>query len=379
MMEGDFAPDPRWCVHSATGEGREHLRLRSLATAESRVIAWDDDAWLYSPRFSPSGRLVACVRDPGFTQERRPAGIEVLHFNGSGRRTVADDADEDFNPIFSPDERHIAYVNLKGNLCVVSVGGGNARVAIDDPQWRALGEPVWSPDGTRLAVTCMPREAESSLARRAVTPTRIVWAGIGEPQSGFVRGAELLGWHTEDSLLAALRGFVVPAGTSYERLAAVGLDGSIRRVLREAEAVLDCAVESPDGQWVAAVGWHGDDSWDVYLHDTEARTTAKVTSASLSGRPEVGWTTEGELWVSAEGDAGVLIRPGDRSARAVARPPELVPRDESRGRFACQRGDLFEGKAIGRPGPLGMTGVERRTYFNAQVTLAPTTNFGGGS
>ncbi len=384
-MEGDFAPDPRWCVHSATGEGREHLRLRSLATGESRVIATDADAWLYSPRFSPSGRLVACVRDSGFSHERRPAGIEVMHFNGSGRRTVADDADEDLEPIFSPDERHIAYVNLKGNVCVVSVGGGSARVAIDAAEWKAWTEPAWSPDATRVAVTCVPRTAERQLApgmqgwMRPSGALRIIWAGIDKPQSGFVRGAELLGWHTDDSLLAAISGFVVPAGTGYERLAAVGLDGSIRRVLREPEAVLDGAVESPNGQWVAAVGWHGDDSWDVYLHDTEARETAKVTSASLSGRPEVGWTTEGELWVSAEGDAGVLIRPGDRSVRPVARPAELVPSDESRAQFECEQGDLFKGKAIGRPGPLGMTGLERRTYLNAQVTLAPTTDFGGGS
>jgi len=375
LMSGDFAPDPRWCVHSATGEGREHLRLRNVWTGEDRLIAADDEATLYSPRFSSSGRLIACVRHADFQREPQPAQIQVMHFNGSGRRTVAYDADEDFDPVFSPDEQWIAYVNLDGNVALVSVQGGDTHVPIADPEWQALGEPVWSPDGTRLAATFIPREGESDLSRG---PTRIIWASIDGEETRFIRGASVVDWHGEEAFLAVVRGFIVRTGTGFDRLVVLGLDGSLQHVLREPEALLHNAQVSPDDRWVAAVGWHGEDAWDVYVYGVETGAITNVTEGPLSGEPETGWTADGELWVSASGEAGAIIDVRDGSTREVAQRPELAQDDAQAPPFECRRGDLFKATEIGYGGSPVPASFVRRTFFNMRLDLAPTTAFGGG-
>lgn len=63
IMTGDFAPDPRWLVYSAAVGDREHVRLHCTTDGTSRPIAAEDEATIYGPFFSPSGRLVACIRE----------------------------------------------------------------------------------------------------------------------------------------------------------------------------------------------------------------------------------------------------------------------------------------------------------------------------
>jgi hypothetical protein len=250
---------------------------------------------------------------------------------------------------------------------------------IADPEWQASGEPVWSRDGTRLAVTCRPKEGESHLRRGATGPSRIIWASTDGEETGSIRGASVVGWRGEQALLAVVRGFIVRTGTGFGRLVVLGLDGSLQHVLREPEALLHNAQVSPDARWVAVVGWHGEDAWDVYLHDIESGTTAKVTEAPLSGDPEVGWAAEGELWVAVEGDAGMLINAHDHSTRPAASRPKLAGDHGGQLRFECRRGDLYKRTEVKQAGGPTLVVFERCTFCNVQAQFAPTPDFGGGN
>jgi Tol biopolymer transport system component len=159
------------------------------------VVSGDRDDQL--PTFSPDGSKIVFVNTdfpiaPGELEEF-PAGVPgadglyVMDANGENRTRVLNPAGNPLgDPVFSPDGSRIAFtrdVREEGpdalELHVINVDGSNERVLTRPRQVAGTTEydtnPAWSPDGSRIAV-----ERKSTGARSGI------WAigadGLGETQ-----------------------------------------------------------------------------------------------------------------------------------------------------------------------------------------------------
>lgn len=105
-----------------------------LMSARAAALAWDDGGLI---AFSAGGQ------------------IYVMNSDGSGVRPVKSKTPgaRDSYPALSPDARSVAFVRDEGlglyKLCVVGVDGSGLQCPTASVA--PLGEPSWSPDGSRLA------------------------------------------------------------------------------------------------------------------------------------------------------------------------------------------------------------------------------------
>ncbi len=75
--------------------------------------------------------------------------IYVMPITGGEAKPLTHGLAWDFQPRFSPDGRHIAFISDAGggeNVWVMDADGGNAR-QVTQEKFRLLGNPAWSPDG----------------------------------------------------------------------------------------------------------------------------------------------------------------------------------------------------------------------------------------
>lgn len=129
---------------------------------------------------SPNGR-VAFTSAPGGNRE-----IYTVEPDGSGLRRLTTNVRDDYDPVFSPDGRSIAFVRgaERPELFLMRADGGGVRRLV---RWRAGGgfAPSWSPDGSRLVFV--------SYARRGAALKTIRSDG-----TGLVQLPTPVGWFYDD-------------------------------------------------------------------------------------------------------------------------------------------------------------------------------------
>jgi Tol biopolymer transport system component len=129
----------------------------------------------YDPAFSPGGRGVVFVRyDPEVRPDRTDIYIKAL---GGSLRRVTNDPDSEAEPVFSPGGDRIAFTRHKATPCrpddcayaelaSVRSDGTGLRAITDIPgKAEALG-PDWSPDGRRLVFRLEKYDKEGNSLRK---------------------------------------------------------------------------------------------------------------------------------------------------------------------------------------------------------------------
>ena len=170
----DWTPDSRSVGFVSDATGRA---LQIVASDGKGVHTLVDDLAVDAPAFRPPDGATILFRG----QSASGVGLYTMRTDGTGPRQAVipprHSNNEDYDlrePRYSPDGSLIAYHEWSDELgemrlYVMNADGTGARQLPQDRQVRFQGWPVWSPDGTRLAVQRMARgDSQSSIAVIAV-------------------------------------------------------------------------------------------------------------------------------------------------------------------------------------------------------------------
>jgi len=128
------------------GEGRYDIGLLALVDGSLTNLT-SSEANETRPVWSPDGERIAFWT---------PSGIQVMDAAG-GRQVSLTQGMGDSLPAWSPDGERIAYVSetlLSGwDIYVKTVGGLGSRRLTHDSYKIVEGDPIWSPDGSRILFT----------------------------------------------------------------------------------------------------------------------------------------------------------------------------------------------------------------------------------
>ncbi len=140
-----WSPDGRaiaFVRHPADGRSSEVYVMKADGSGQRRLAS---DATGGNPAWSPDGRRIAFVSRHAGNLEME---IYVMNADGSRQRRLTRNAVRDSDPVWSPDGRRITFVSNWQVYVMNADGSGKQRLTRNGGQNVA---PAWSPDGRKIA------------------------------------------------------------------------------------------------------------------------------------------------------------------------------------------------------------------------------------
>src|SRR5215470_12508610 len=134
-----------------------------------------DFVWIANPQVSPDGTRVAFTRvNVDDNRTNYETSIWIAATNGKEAPIRMTNGKHDAQPRWSPDGAHIVFVRggdkdetgkpKPGQLAMLSLAGGEASKITDLP--KGASNPVWSPEGTRIAFVSSTTQDDIHKAQR---------------------------------------------------------------------------------------------------------------------------------------------------------------------------------------------------------------------
>ena len=274
-----------------SGRGpRSGLWIVDVESGVKRQVATDDAV---QPSWSPHGLRIAywAARGP-----QRQRDILTIAPTGGDPVLVTDDADVDWNPVWSPDGRHVYFSSARG-------GSMNLwRVAIDEPSGRVLGspEPITVPSGfvAHMSVSADGRR----LAFASVTFDQNVQRIGFDPTTERIQGE--LQWVTNGSkpwtaVDVSQDGsrIALTAAAPQEDVFVARADGSGLRQLTNDASFDRLPRWSPDGNRIAFYS-NRSGEWEIWTINPDGSGLTRITKSSGAHYPI--WSPDGATMAFSE-------------------------------------------------------------------------------
>jgi dipeptidyl aminopeptidase/acylaminoacyl peptidase len=235
------------------------------AGGEARQLTFNDAVIETAPTPSPDGRRIAY-----FTRTGRGVKIFTLELGGTTawpRMLDAGNGNER-DPVWSPDGSKIAFWR-GGDTWVMSATGGEAR-RVAAAEYGTVGSPVWSPDGMKMLVSAggsgFSQLGVVDLASGVVTPLTY---GQAETSEG--------SWSPDGRWVV----YIVNDGLGMSRqVMLAAADGRTRpRALTRGTAIRRQPQFSPDGRSIAYIETTGNRTADIWTIGVDGGTPRQVTNS----------------------------------------------------------------------------------------------------
>jgi Tol biopolymer transport system component len=134
----ELSPDGTRIAYNSNEDGNGDIWVQQIATGQKINLTKDYEGADFRAAWSPDGDWIA------FNSYRNDGGIFVMSALGGPTRQVTPHLGE---PSWSPDGTKLVY-SADGKMYLAPLSGG---AAVNIPTPRGVREPSWSPDGNRIA------------------------------------------------------------------------------------------------------------------------------------------------------------------------------------------------------------------------------------